>query len=66
MEWFAHRGDFSVPQFAYSPKCVEEEFCELRLYGVLTAGCGRVNPSASHAVSIQLSAISFFLLIAER
>src|SRR5215208_7178361 len=26
MEWFAHRGDFSVPQFAYLPKCVENGY----------------------------------------
>jgi hypothetical protein len=23
------------PYFPYSPKCLKEEFCELRLYGVL-------------------------------
>jgi hypothetical protein len=31
MEWFAHRGDLSVPQVVYSPECVEGLFQEGRL-----------------------------------
>jgi hypothetical protein len=32
---------FSCP---YSPKCLEDEFCELRLYGVLRSSLRASNP----------------------
>src|SRR5918994_2822974 len=44
--WSCSSGAFSANIVRYSPKCAEEEFCELRRYGVLRSSpaCGLAVP----------------------